>query len=91
MHLIDKNTVAFMIYLDTWLSDDEYVYDLTEADIKELYIKWVYGWLPGLNEDHHGDCTREPMPCMRCTMDNIMNNAEKISSICNKIVKESTE
>ena len=76
--ILDRNTIAFMLYLDTWLKEDEAIEDLPDKDFVELKQKWINEWVPGLNQEHRGDCTRESMPCLRCVMDGLMATADRI-------------
>jgi hypothetical protein len=74
----DIDTVAYMLYLDTWLDVDECVSDLGPDELKSLKDKWETGWLPALNEEHCGDCTKVCTTCIRCSVEQLYKDAKLI-------------
>jgi hypothetical protein len=73
--------IAFMLYLDTWTVDDETVEDFDNETLKSLTDKWKKEWLPNRFDEHFGDCTKAPIACHRCIMDEIFNKAKNILTI----------
>jgi len=75
---LDIDTVAYMLFLDTWLNVDECVSDLGTSVLKSLKDKWETVWLPALNEEHCGDCTKVCSTCLRCSVEQLYKDAKLI-------------
>lgn len=72
------DAIAFMLFLDTWLQGDESISDLDDKFIREVYKSWVTGWLPSRTADHCGDCTKVARTCIRCSVDQLFEEATRI-------------
>lgn len=72
------DAIAFTLYLQTWLDDYEKTSDLGDESLRRLRAKWVDEFLPGLQGEHCGDCTKVPAPCLRCVMDEWFSEAKAI-------------
>jgi hypothetical protein len=73
-----RDLIMFMLYLDTWILEDEDIDNLSNNDIQELVKKWREEWMPGLDQIHSGDCTKQPWPCLRCQMEYLKFQSERI-------------
>lgn len=73
--------IAFMLYLATWLKDDEAIEELDDVLLSRLGKRWRAEWMPGRLAEHNGDCTKKPYTCLRCTMDRFFANAERIKKV----------
>jgi len=80
----DRDSIAFTLYLNTWLDENETISEFSESTIRALYTKWKTEYIPALDEEHRGDCTNVPMTCMKCLVDELFENAEAID----KVIKE---
>ena len=70
-------TIVFMLYLDCWLDEDEYLEDMEVEVIDSLRLQWVEEWLPSLDKAHFGDCTNHAVTCTRCTVEGLYSSAKK--------------
>lgn len=70
---------AFVLYLCTWLKEDESIEDMDNDSILSLKEKWNKYWVPSLKEEHCGDCTKIPATCTRCCMEEFIQTAERIT------------
>ena len=78
MKMVDNRIlIAFILYLQTWLKEDEDIEEMPDYDLQELSKKWVDEWLPMMNSEHSGDCTRQPWSCMRCWFDRTLKFADR--------------
>ena len=80
----NTDSIAFTLYLDTWLAENETLSEFSESTIKALYHKWRTQWIPSLKEEHRGDCTNIPLACVRCNTEELFENAAAID----KVIKE---
>ena len=77
------DATAYMIYLSTWTNENEYVEELDDELLQRLYAKWVDDWLPAKKEAHCGDCTGVAASCLRCNVEQIYLDAERIIKASN--------
>ena len=82
MNELDKT--AFMVYYSEevflecamHLRHDKPLKDFPEI-FEEALIDWNTYHVPARTEEHCGDCTNVPAPCMRCQVDDYYEKAEK--------------
>ena len=77
------DTIAYMLYLETWLKTDEAFAELSDEFLQRLYEKWVNQWLPSLSKPHCGDCTRVSGTCVRCSVERLYADAARILRVSN--------
>ena len=77
------DAIAYMLYLETWLNHDETIAMFGDTLLKSLHSKWVEHWLPALESEHCGDCTKVACSCTRCNVENIYKDAERILKVLN--------
>ena len=70
--------VAYVLFLETWLYDDEGLADLSEELLQNIGKKWHDEWLPKRNAEHCGDCNKVSCTCIRCALDGLFSNAKRI-------------
>lgn len=77
---LDLDTIAYMLYLDDWLNEDESLSNIYETgmSLSKLKEKWDTAWLPLSREEHSGDCTKQAGPCVRCIVEQYYADAAKI-------------
>ena len=75
---LDIDIVTYMLYLETWLDIDECLSDLGPDVLKSLKDKWETNWLPALNKTHYGDCTKVCATCLRCSVEQLYEEAKLI-------------
>ncbi len=70
---------AYILYLYGWTrSEWEAPDDFDDAFLDRLKEKWELYWIPSLNEEHCGDCTKVAMPCTRCHMEEYVKTAQRL-------------
>jgi len=69
---------AYMLFLQTWLRQDEVIEDLKDEVLKSLSQKWRTVWMRDRYSEHFGDCTSQPQTCVRCVMDELFENARRV-------------
>jgi len=77
------DAVAYMLFLETWLNNDESLSELDDELLQRLYEKWVTQWLPALSEPHCGDCTKVCGTCVRCSVEQLYADAARIIKASN--------
>jgi len=87
----DKDSIAFTLYLNTWLDENESISEFSESTIKALYEKWRTEWVPSLSEEHRGDCTNVPMACTRCNTEELFENASAIDNVIKEYKNEQSK
>ena len=70
--------IAYVLFLETWLTADEGLKDLNDEMLTNLNQNWREEWLPKRNAEHYGDCTKVAGACIRCSMDSLFANAARI-------------
>jgi hypothetical protein len=65
-------------YIHAW---DRSPYDRDEDDMRVLLEKFRHEWLPALQAEHCGDCTKVPAPCTRCHMEEYARYAKSVSKL----------
>ena len=70
--------IAYMIYLESWAELGESTAEFCDSLLIDLRKTWLDGWIPALEQEHDGDCTNQPYTCMRCSMNEIYRDAEKL-------------
>ena len=75
-------TIAFTLYLETWGHDE--ISDIDDETMENLVKKWREEWLPLRESEHSGDCTKQPWTCMRCLMDRMWGDSERIAAFLRK-------
>jgi hypothetical protein len=73
--------IAFTLFLESWMVDDESIIDCDEYFIFYMKNKWINIWLPGRTSRHLGDCTNMCFSCLRCQVDEFFKQAEHIYNI----------
>ena len=73
--------ITFMLWLNTWLKENESIEDLSEEELLSLKEKWDTHWADSLNQEHDGDCTNACYSCLRCNMEVLVKEAEKLYSL----------
>jgi hypothetical protein len=74
----DLDQIAYILYLQTWVYTDDELVDMSDSRLKRLGEKWRKEWLPFRDSKHDGDCTNMPYSCIRCVMDDLYKNANRI-------------
>ena len=77
----DIEIIAFMLFLEGWLSEDHSLSDIDYDSLIRYKNKWINEWKPELTGIHCGDCTNIPMACTRCHVEYYFEKAKKISEI----------
>lgn len=79
-HIPMRDAIAFTLYLQSWLRENETTDIYTDENLKELWLKWEYEWLISLEEEHYGDCVKMPCACVRCHTEEYLKEAQRILS-----------
>jgi hypothetical protein len=63
----ELNKIAFSLFYEFFLWD----FDLehSKKNLNTALNRWYKYLLPALKEEHRGDCTKEPMSCARCIVE----------------------
>lgn len=77
--------IAYVLYLEDWLGNDESLSEIDDNLLRNLDKKWKEEWLPYRNAAHFGDCTKFPATCMRCVLDDLFFNARRILGCAHEI------
>jgi S-ribosylhomocysteine lyase LuxS involved in autoinducer biosynthesis len=75
---IELDAIAYMLFLETWLDEEESISDLGSEVLKSLRKNWTTNWIPALNEKHCGDCTKVSSSCIRCCVEQLYEEAARI-------------
>lgn len=67
-----------MIFLNDYWLENTTVSDLTPDELLAYWDLWTVKWLPNHQQEHSGDCTNVPGPCLRCHLDSIFEATDKI-------------
>lgn len=89
--MLNKDSIAFTLYLNTWLGCDENLSEFSENTIRALYKKWCNDFIPTLQKEHCGDCTNVPRACMRCITEELFENAAAIDKVLKEYKNEQSE
>lgn len=73
--------IAFMLWLNTWLDENEGIEDLSDDELLSLKEKWTKHWEDSLNQEHDGDCTKKCFACTRCAIESLIKTATKIHTL----------
>lgn len=65
-------------YVHAWERDP---YEHNEKDIKRMWEKFRNQWLPSLEREHCGDCTKVSAPCTRCHTEAYLKYAAIVASV----------
>lgn len=76
--------IAFVLWLQTWLKEDETIKDLTIEELLSLKRKWSKYWADSLSQPHFEDCTKIPCSCVRCCIEDLVKQAEKVHRVLNQ-------
>lgn len=76
-----RNYLAFMIFLNDYWLEEQSIADLTSDEISAYYDLWQHKWLPKRDSAHSGDCIKLPAPCVRCHLDAIFKDTDKILEV----------
>jgi len=80
---VGLDAIAYMIYLSTWTNENESIENFDDALLQKLYAKWIDNWLPAKHEAHCGDCIGIAASCLRCNVEQIYTDAERIIKASN--------
>lgn len=77
--------IVFMLWLNTWLKENESIEDLSNDELLSLKEKWEKYWEDSLNQEHDGDCTNKCYACTRCAMESLIKEATRIHTFFDNI------
>lgn len=75
---LDLDTVAYIIYLETWLGRGKDITFFNEDELSSLHKKWVTEWQPARSRPHDCGDSSSGATCLRCTLDEIYADARRV-------------
>lgn len=71
------DNMAYMLYLESWLKDEEHISDLDETTLDSLREKWEK-YFNNPNNIHDGDCTDQIYACSKCIYEDFIKLAKNL-------------
>jgi hypothetical protein len=81
---VAKEIISLMLFMDSWRYDNEQIESWLEDNNKfvvEIVSKYSQYMIPARNNEHVGDCTKDPWTCDRCTIEDYDKLADKLIAI----------
>ena len=80
--VVSSDLLAVIAFANWYTSAWDYdPYEADEAGIRRMWEKFRASWMPSLNEEHCGDCTKVAAPCTRCHTEAYMKFAEIVARV----------
>jgi hypothetical protein len=77
------HSVAFSLWIHQWEPKGD-LGEYTERQLKNLYTCWRDVYLPSLQTDHSGSCTKHSCVCIRCITESYISQAFTIIQLLPK-------
>lgn len=77
----DSDSIAFTLFVTSWLNIHGSLSEVGEKTIEALYERWKTEFLPRLDLPHKGQCVDMAMKCKRCEVEEYFENAAAIDSV----------
>jgi len=74
-----ERSLAISIYIVSWWEIP--IDECSEEDLQKYIKRFDQEIMPALDEEHAGDCTKVPGPCLRCHAEDLIEQAKRIAKI----------
>lgn len=78
---LDLDTVAYMLYLETWRGRLEDITFLNEDELCSLHKKWVTEWQPTLTQPHDCEDPMHGVSCLKCSVEELYVDARRVANL----------